>query len=90
MMEMKPQYTPISVEDVTDFDPQKGSIRAKRVNYKLADGTASYLVIHHDQYTAENVQAQLQAAADHHASVMGIRGPTFPATPSSNQQGPFG
>jgi hypothetical protein len=74
MNEPKPHYMPISVEDVTDYDPMKGAIRAKKINYKLADGTVSYVTLPLESYTKEAVTAVLQDAADHHTAVMSIRG----------------
>jgi hypothetical protein len=74
MNEPKPHYMPISVEDVADHDPMKGVIRAKKINYKLADGTVSWITIPLESYTRETVDKALQEAADHHASVMSIRG----------------
>jgi hypothetical protein len=79
MNEPKPHYMPISVEDVTDYDPMKGAIRAKKINYKLADGTVSYVTVPLDLYTKDEVTAALQAAADHHVGVMSIRGVPGPA-----------
>jgi hypothetical protein len=77
MNESKPHYMPISVEDVTDYDPMKGAIRAKKVNYKLADGTVSYITVPIETYTKEAVDRVLQEAADHHVEVMSIRGPSI-------------
>lgn len=85
----KPRYQPVSVQDVTDYDPMKGTIRAKRVNYKLADGTQSYVVIPHSEYNAETVENALHEAANRHDEVMSIRGTPgmTPITPTPN---PFG
>lgn len=80
---------PVSVEDTTDYEPGKGSYRAKRVNYQLPDGTRSYVVIPHEAYTAENVAARLQAEAQKHAEVMAVRvSPT--AGYSTGIDNPFG
>jgi hypothetical protein len=65
---------PISVEDVTDYSPAKGVIRAKRVNYRMADGTMSYVIVPTDNYSKETVEQALSTAADHHEGIMSIRG----------------
>jgi hypothetical protein len=79
MNEPKPHYMPISVDDVADYDPMKGAIRAKKIIYKLADGTVSYVTLPLESYTKEAVDKALQEAADHHVSVMSIRGVPGPA-----------
>lgn len=69
----QPRYRPISVQDVSDYDPLHGPVRAKRVNFRLADGTTSYVVIPLHQYSADTVQQKLDAAATQHEEIMSIR-----------------
>lgn len=66
----------MSVQDVTDYDPLKGTVRAKRINFKLADGTNSYVIVPLDMFTREHVEKVLTEAANHHADIMSIKGPS--------------
>ena len=81
-MEEQTRFRALSVQDTTDYDPMKGAIRAKRVNYKLHDGTTSYIIVPHDQYTAENVHKMLMIEAEKHDQVLAVRDHTFPVTRS--------
>lgn len=73
-MTVEEQYAhPISVEDVIDYHPSRGNFPAKRVNYRLTDGTVSYTVIPTDAYTKEEVHKRLQEAADRHHDIMDVR-----------------
>lgn len=74
MIEPKPRYQPTSVQDATDYDPLKGTIRVKRVNYRLHDGTNSYIIVPLDEYTKEKVEKMLEKAASEHDEVMEIKG----------------
>lgn len=53
----------------------KGTVKTKVTHYVLWDGTKSSIELPVDEHTVENVQAKLQAAAEHHAQIMGIQGP---------------
>lgn len=89
MNDPKPRYQPVSIQDVTEYDPMKGTVRAKRINYVLHDGTQSYITIPLDRFTKEQVDKDLAAAADHHDSVMSIKGPP-PGYQPTNETNPFG
>lgn len=89
MNEKHPLYVPLSIQDVTDYSPTDGTIRAKRVNYRLQDGTVSYVVIPYDEYTVERVHEELHKAAEHHMQVMNIR-PGYTPTNTSNEPNPWG
>lgn len=77
----KPGAVVRSVEDVSDYDPTQGVVRAKRVNVTLWDGTSTYVVIPLSDYSAERVADELHSIAQHHASVMAQAAPVPPNAP---------
>lgn len=89
MTEQQPMYVPLSIQDVTDYSPTEGTIRAKRVNYKLQDGTVSYVVIPLSDYTVERVHEELHRAAEHHHKIMSIR-PGYSPVNTTNEPNPWG
>lgn len=71
----QPAYQISNVQDVSEYDPMRGQVRSKRVNYRLWDGTTSYVVIPLDKYTADEVRRELEAAAQKHSDITAIKGP---------------
>lgn len=85
----QPAYQIQGVQDVSEYDPMRGQIRSKRINYRLWDGTASYVVIPLDKYTADEVRRELEAAAQKHSSITSIKGPPVYGVPGDpSQQAP--
>lgn len=80
-----PRYRPIKVQDTSELDGLGRAVRAKRVDYQLADGTQSYVTIPFDQYNADTLRALLEAEAGRHEAVMRVRGDTvYPSDMSHN------
>ena len=85
MDQQAPRYKPIKVTDAAELDGMGRAVRAKRVDYQLADGTQSYVVIPHTEYNVENLQAALEQAANQHEAIMRVRGnPIMPGDMTSN------
>lgn len=72
-MQEEPVYKPVSVQDTTDYDPMRGTVPAKRVNFRRADGTVSYVVLPRSEYNAESVTKALEDDAAQHEAVMQVK-----------------
>lgn len=91
-MDQTERYRPISVQDTTMNHPLEGIVPSKRVNFRMADGTTSYVVVPRSEYTAEQVRKAIEEHVTNHEQVMAIRGgySTQPVNMESNPWGQTG
>lgn len=74
-----------SIVDQLTFDPATGGGRVKRVNFRLFNGTSSYVDIPLSEFNADNVGQKVAEHAEELLQAMGVTGPPVSQTPYGAQ-----
>jgi hypothetical protein len=82
MTQEQPLWTPISQQNNPVYDPMKGMVPGKRIHFVLYDGTQDYVDIPLSELTPDVAEALIHEAAQRHAQIMGLVGPTLTELPS--------
>lgn len=72
-----PLWEVTSVEDTYGPTSIGGSNRIKRVNFKLMDGSTSYVDVPFADFTAAKVAAAIETHVAHTIDVLQLKGQTF-------------
>jgi hypothetical protein len=82
MTQEQPLWTPISQQNNATFVAGQGMVPAKRINFKLYDGTLDYVDIPLADLSPDVAEELIHAAATRHAQIMGLTGPTLAELPA--------
>lgn len=70
-----------SVLDQTIFNPATGPQPGKRINFRLLDGTVSFVDVPLGQFNKDNVAKLIDEAAHNLYDVLSLAGPEMPEQP---------
>lgn len=63
------------ITDVVMYDPGKGPVAAKRIDFTIVDGSPSYITVNIDEFNRDVVAKKIQMAAEHMIEVLSLQGP---------------
>lgn len=66
------------ITDTTILSTGVGSVQAKRVDFKVIDGTRSFITVNVDEFTPERVAELINEAAAKIIAVAALVGPVVP------------